>query len=181
MFSHSSPWASGVAGSLVGALALALVGCAKEPPTVCPVLGVLETASMVTKFGAGGPQAPENVAYAAEITDADLDCAYTSDTLDEMEVNLRIRMLGRKGPLAAQDAADLEYFVVITDRSGTVVTKKVFPATFEFEGQAQAAITEEIWQYYRLRSGGGGNLYEVWVGFQLSDEETEFNRQQLGS
>lgn len=164
-----------VIGVVVTAL-LVLAGCAKESPTVCPVLGVLGKASSVTKFGPGGGQAPDNVSWQAEISNADLNCVYTTDLLDEMEVNMRINMIGRKGPVGAPDTARVEYFVVITDRTGTIVTKKIFPATINFGGQQQVAITEEIWQLYRLETGGGGSLYEVWTGFQLSDDEVEYNR-----
>lgn len=161
---------------VVAAALLVLAGCAKESPTVCPVLGVLGKASSVTKFGPGGGQAPENVSWQAEIANADLDCVYTTDLLDEMEVNMRVNMIGRHGPAGGPDTARVEYFVVITDRTGTIVTKKIFPATINFGGQQQVAITEEIWQLYRLETGGGGSLYEVWVGFQLSDDEVEYNR-----
>lgn len=165
------------AGALVTlAAALLLSSCANQPKTVCPVLGVLDTASSVTKFPPGAAPEPENVAWQAEITGADLDCKYTTDLLDEMEVNMRIDMAGRKGPAAGGDEAEVQYFVVITDRAGTVVTKKVFPAKIDFNGNRQAAITEEIWQLYRLEAGGGGALYEVWVGFQLTEAEVEYNR-----
>lgn len=166
---------------LLAVLALTvLAGCGTAPSTICPVVGVLDAASQVTKFSAGAALAPENVTWQAEITGADLSCEYTSDTLDEMEVNLQIDMVGYRGPAAPGDEVQLRYFVVITDRTGTVVTKKEFPATIEFGGRAQASLREDIWQLYRLNTGGGGSLFEVWVGFQLSDEEVEFNRATQG-
>lgn len=155
-----------------------LPGCAKAPPTICPVLGVLESAATLTRFRPGGAGGDADVAYAAEITDADLSCVLKGDLLYEMEVNLKIAITGRKGPAADSDRADLEYFVVVTDRGGNVVTKKTFPAAIEFGDRTEVTTVEEIWQLYELKYGGGGSLYEIWVGFQLSDDELEFNRKQ---
>lgn len=165
------------AGLLAGLLAL-LPGCAQEPPTICPVLGVLDSAATLTRLQPGAASGDADVAYVAEITDADLSCVLKGDLLYHMEVNLKIAITGRKGPAADSERAEVEYFVVITDRSGNVVTKKTFPATIEFDGRPQATVVEEIWQLYELEQGGAGSLYEIWVGFQLTDEELEFNRKQ---
>lgn len=161
-----------------GVLALYLTACAmKQPRTICPVLGVLDNAASVTKFEPGAGRADSNIQYYAAITGSNLNCEYKGDLLFSMEVNMRINIAARKGPAAKSDTAKLHYFVVITDRNGNVITKKVFPATVAFKGRPEARIVEKIWQNYNLtRGGGGGSLYEVWVGFQLTDSQLKFNR-----
>ena len=169
----------GLRAVTLAVLALYLTACGiKQPRTICPVLGVLDNASSLTKFKPSGGPADSDIQYYAEITGTDLDCEYKGNLLFSMEVNMRINIAARKGPAATSDTAKLNYFVVITDRAGNVITKKVFPATVTFNGRPEAHIVEKIWQDYNLArgGGGGGSLYEVWVGFQLTDPELQFNR-----
>ena len=92
---------------------------------------------------------------------------------------MRIPIRAAKGPAAPSEETELQYFVAILDRSGNIITRKVLPLELDFDGDFQIALTEEVWQLYPLRNAaGGGGLYEVWVGFQLSDQELEYNRQQ---
>jgi len=164
--------------ALVGALALVLAACAAPRPNVCPPVAILGDAGTLTKFVPGAPQTPENVMYTVTMTEIDSDCAYRGDTREEMENNLRMAVRAQKGPALASDSIEVPYFVAVLDRAGTVLNKRVLTASIDFDGAQAVSGLEETWQYFNLRGGGGGPSFEIWSGFQLSDAELQYNREQ---
>ena len=171
-----------VTGSL-GALALtaiaaiAIQACTtNRPPSICPAIAVFDRAATVTKFTTGVEGDISQMMYHGEIAKADLDCKYKSGALNDMEAVIKVDMTVVKGPAANADSTAFDYFIVITDRRGQIIDKKIFPVKVAFSGKREIKLREEIWQLYELETGAGGSTYEIWVGFQLSDGELEFNR-----
>lgn len=163
--------------ALAGLAALVVQACTSgRPPSICPAIAVFDRAATVTKFTTGAAGDISQMTYHGEIQKVDLDCKYKSSSLDDMEAVIRVDMSFVKGPAAPSDSTALEYFVVITDRRGTVVDKKVFPVKASFGGKREIVQREELWQLYELESGAGGAFYEIWIGWQLTDAELEFNR-----
>lgn len=160
----------------LGVLAV-LAGCASQRQQgICPRVAVLADAGKLTKFRAGAPQIAANVVFTGEMREVKITCKYKDAGLTEMEADVVVSMVLRKGPAMAGDTAELPYFVTVTDRRGTVLEKREFPLRIGFSGNAAVEHTERSWQYYRMRRGYGGIEYETWVGFQLNDAELEYNR-----
>lgn len=164
-----------VSALLAGLVAL-LASCAQPAKTICPRIAVLNQASKLIKFAPGAGQQPGDVMYAVEMTGAKINCTYSGALYTEMESNVSATITARKGPRMQGETAKLTYFIVVTDRRGTVLTKKQFPVTINFRGRPAVQLVEASWQLYNLSKGGNGAQYETWLGFQLSDAELQFNR-----
>ncbi len=173
------PAYSGAIRGLTAALGLALLvaACSATSPAVCPRIAVLEQASSLTKFAPGGA-GPNDVTVQAEMAGVEIDCLYRGDNSAELESNLAMEITARRGPALRGQTIEVQYFVVITDRAGTVLTKRVFPLLLDFGSRSTVRLKEHTWQQYQLRGGGSGSSFEIWTGFQLSDEELKFNREQ---
>ena len=156
-------------------LALLVAACAQIKPSICPRAAVLGEASSVTKMAPGATGA-NGVIVEAEMVGLELDCIFRGEQATELESNFTMDIVARRGPALRGDVAEIEYFVVITDRAGNVLTKEVFPLRLPFGGRNEVRIKEHTWQYYRLEKGTRGSSYEIWAGFQLSDTELRMKR-----
>jgi hypothetical protein len=156
----------------------ALAGCGNLPKErgICPRVAILADAGKMTKFRSGAPETAQNVMYTAEMTGIQITCKYNDRGLIELEGNVSVSMVLRKGPAMQGEVIDLPYFVTVTDYRGTVLSKRVFPMRIDFGGNPAVEHTERSWQYYRLSRGFTGNQYETWTGFQLTDPELDYNR-----
>lgn len=155
-----------------------LAGCGGMPKErgICPRVAILSDVGKITKFRPGAPETAENVMFTGEMREIKIACKYNDAQLLELEADVFVTMILRKGPAMGGDVAELPYFVTVTDRRGTVLSKREFPLRVNFSGNAAVEHTEKSWQYYRLRRGYSGTEYETWVGFQLDDRQLEFNR-----
>ncbi len=175
-------------GRLIASLGLVAIAaglvaaCGANPKTrvgICPRVAILGKASKVTKFAPGAAHKPQNVMYTAELLRTDLECRYgeAGDALNyNLYVDLDTTVIVRRGPAMRGDRARLRYFVIITDRRGTVLSKREFPVSVSFDGRKTATKVIGSWQFYSLKRSGTGLAYETWVGFQLSPAELRHNR-----
>jgi hypothetical protein len=170
------------AGLLLVALALILQSCGQVATKVCPRVGILNHASSVTKFAPTGPMSPKNAAYSVEMTDIKMECKYGGGTLSELEANVSVLVTARRGPKWQGGVGRAVYFVVVTDRSGTVLAKRTFPIRFELGNKVSLDFKEGSWMFVDLSQGKrtGGAAFEIWTGFQLTDNELRYNRARLG-
>lgn len=162
--------------ALLGLLGLA--GCMDTPKDrgICPRVAILSDAGKLTKFRPGAPQTAANVMFTAEMTAIRITCKYNDQVLIEMESDVNVTMILRKGPAMRGEVAEVPYFITVADLRGTVLSKRVFPLKVDFKGNPAVEHVERSWQFYRLRRGYSGNQYETWAGYQLTDAELEFNR-----
>jgi len=170
------------AGALLALLALVLAGCGQVATKVCPRVAILNHASSITKFAPTGPLSPANAAYSIEMTDIKMECKYGGGTLSELEANVEVLVTARRGPKWPGGIGSAVYFVVVTDRSGTVLAKRTFPVRFELGEKQAMEFREGSWMFVDLAQGTrtGGAAFEIWTGFQLSDDELRYNRARLG-
>ncbi|HUT47821.1 MAG TPA: hypothetical protein VM325_00645 [Alphaproteobacteria bacterium] len=178
----SSVGASIRAGMMLAALALILASCGTQQTKVCPRVAILNHASSITKFSPTGPMSPANAAYSIEMTDIKMLCKYGGGTLSELEANVEVLVTARRGPKWQGSGGGAVYFVIVTDRSGTVLAKRTFPIRFELGNKASLDFREGSWMFVDLAQGKrtGGAAFEIWTGFQLTDDELRYNRARLG-
>jgi len=170
------------AGLLLGLIGLVLANCAPTKIAVCPRVAILNHASSVTKFAQTGPMSPANSLYSVEMTDIKMDCKYSGGTLSDLEANVEVLVTARRGPKWPGGTGTAVYFVVVTDRSGNVLAKRTFPIRFELGNKQAIDFREGSWMAVDLSQGTrtGGAAFEVWTGFQLTDDELRYNRARLG-
>ncbi|MDH3233542.1 MAG: hypothetical protein OEQ29_08435 [Alphaproteobacteria bacterium] len=179
---NSSVGAGVRAGMVLVLFALILASCGTQQTKVCPRVAILNHASSITKFGPSGPMSPDNAAYSIEMTDIKMECKYGGGTLSELEANVEVLVTARRGPKWTGGTGGAVYFVIVTDRSGTVLAKRTFPIRFELGSKTSLDFREGSWMFVDLAQGKrtGGAAFEIWTGFQLTDDELRYNRARLG-
>lgn len=168
-------------------LALALAGCStggriaeqlNSTPNSgpCPVVGSVYDASRYVKFTDGDGRLYSDLAFTGEITDVRLYCRYTGEAplVAEVEIDFAFG----KGPKAGGNSHDYPYFVAVTRRNGKVLAKETFTTQAEFGRKTVTAKTELVNRISipRADESISGVNFEIVVGFNLTQEQIEFNR-----
>ncbi len=176
------------AASLVLALGLVLAACGgnggtmkkirgvlgtEKPP--CPPAVVLSDARHIFIVTPGG-RGPNNVRVAGRITIPVAECSYDDG---KVFVDLSLPFDLARGPRLPKGRAQFEvpYFVAVADRRERILAKEVFVTQVRMGGdQDRTAVVEVIEQIIPLRPGQKGTDFVIYVGFQLTPEQVEFNR-----
>lgn len=165
-----------VAASLVP---LILASCGlidkKEPPP-CPPIYILSDAGTITKYREGRGRDLTDVVAEAEILGFQGGCTY--DDKGAM-VDIQVSLGVKRGPADTSRTAELSYFVAIPLYFPSPDAKAVFPVSVTFpEGANYARFTDEtVTMRIPVKDGDVIQRYEVYLGFQTTQEELERNRQ----
>ena len=163
------PWA-GIAALVLGGCGLIL----STPGVVCPSVAVVAEAADVTQFAASGRDVVD-IRYFARFADVQWSCDLDGSSL---EVELTLFLEGAAGPTSKAQTADFTYFVALARRGGGIIAKETFESRIALSSDAGTGIlTDEIDQRIPLRAGQSGADLEILVGFQLTREQLEYNRE----
>lgn len=172
------------------AAALALTGCQSvreslsdpEPnPGPCPNALALYDAHRLVEM-ASDELVYENVGFTAEILNVVGRCRYTDQEARPIDMEVGVRMAFGRGPAAASSEKTYELFVAVTRTDRLVIAREVFPITVRFEpGQDRVEVIEEFAPITipRASADTSGVNFEVLLGFELTDEQLQFNRDGL--
>jgi len=142
----------------------------------CPYVKVLYDAARYIDFK-DGREASSAVGYTGEIQDVSAGCQYKDD--EPIKVTMEILFELGKGPQAEGSSKNYRYWVAVTKRNDTVITKEYFdlPVTFP-SGQDRVYATEQIAQITipRATMTTSGANFEVLVGFDVTPQMAAFNR-----
>lgn len=141
----------------------------------CPPAGsVFDAARIVTLDGNG--ERYENITYTGEITDVRLFCRYAGG--DPIDAELEIDFAFGRGPAGASVTHTYSYFVTVTRRNAKVLARQEYDIRGEFDDGRLDAKRETIRDITIPRADEtiSGANFEVLVGFVLTDEELQFNR-----
>lgn len=177
--------------TLAGALtaALLLSGCQNvrdrlsdpEPnPGPCPNALSLYDAHRLVEIN--GDMIFENVGFTGEILNVASLCRYTDQRATPIDMEMVVRMAFGRGPAAAGDTKTYTLFVAVTRTDNAVIHREDFPITVTFEpGQDRVEVIEEFSSISipRVEANTSGVNFEVLVGFELTEEQLEFNRSGL--
>jgi hypothetical protein len=143
----------------------------------CPFVKVLYDAARYVELN-GGQEASANVGYTGEIQTIASGCAYKSD--DPITVGARILFEFGRGPKATGRQKTYRYWVAVTDRNHAVLQKAWFdlPVTFP-AGQDRVVVTDTVGRIVIPRKDAkvSGANFEVLVGFDVTPQMAEFNRE----
>ena len=141
----------------------------------CPPVGALYDSSRYVDLDGGG-ELYTNIEFTGEVIDVRLFCRYVGD--DPLEAEVEIDFAFGKGPAAQSDSHTYPYYIAVTRRSGRVLAKEYFNVQADFAGRPLAGKTEVIETIVipRVDESISGTNFEVIVGFDLTDEQLEFNR-----
>ncbi len=167
-----------LSAAVAPALALALSGCGllsgNPPPIPCPKVFLTQNTSHLTRFRPGPGRDITDVDYQADISGYTGSCAYEKD---KVSVDLNIAFDVTRGPANKTRHAAFEYFVAIPKIYPSPAGKGVFDVEFDFSpDQTEARFGDEIEIDVPLKKMEEGPSYEIYVGFQLTPAELEYNR-----
>lgn len=147
-------------------------------PGPCPTALSLYDAHRVVNFQ-GGDTVYENVGFTGEILNVVSFCEYTDRNASPIEMEMGVRMAFGRGPAAQGRTHTYHYFVAVTRKDLVVIEREVYPVTVTFPpGEDRVEIVQEFqdMEIPRAEADTSGGNFEIIVGFELTDEQLEFNR-----
>jgi hypothetical protein len=144
---------------------------------LCPRPAVAEDAGRLTRF-AGDSRDPSNILFDAVVSDITGNCGYDKDG-NIVQVDMQVQFTATRGPANKDERGPFNYFVAIARTDGTILKRDAFDGLFEFPGnKTQVQFADELEETIPLKEGERGTNYVVLVGFEMSREELDYNRQQ---
>ncbi|MCP2678407.1 hypothetical protein NHF45_02550 [Maricaulaceae bacterium NA33B04] len=177
-----------IAGAITAALLLS--GCQSvrerlsDPvpnPGPCPNALALYDAHRLVEIR-GEDLVYENVGFTGEILNVASLCRYTDEDARPIDMEMGVRMAFGRGPAAVGETKTYTLFVAVTRTDNIVIHREDFPITVTFErGQDRVEVVEEFSNISipRAEANTSGVNFEVLVGFDLTDEQMDFNRSGL--
>lgn len=173
-------------------LALVLAGCTvyqgleekiigKALP--CPRVSILADAATVTRFKEGLGRDLIDVDFKGALTGFRGSCGYDIDEDTDsgtLSLDLAVVMNLERGPANKGREIGFEYFISVTDSSKKVLNKEIFDVKVTFPGN-QTVLTwsedpdDPVILTIPLKAGERGQDFIIFVGFQLSPEEYQYN------
>ena len=167
--------------------ALLLSGCASvrnslsEPdpnPGPCPNALTLYDAHRLVEVNGEGVDY-QNVGFTGEILNVVSECRYTDQQATPIDMAMAVQLAFGRGPAAQGETKTYNMFVAVTRTDRAILHCEVFPITVTFEpGEDRITVIEEFNEILipRATPTTSGVNFEVLVGFELTDEQLEFNR-----
>jgi len=169
-------------------LAALLIGACSSNPTVsnvfdtrqnagpCPSSGSIYGAERIVEFSEENTGSYNNITFTGEIVGVNLFCRYADG--DPIIAEMEIDFAFGKGPQATSDEHEYTYFVAVTRRNRGILQKQQFTARADFDGQKVTGARESVnsIRIPRVDETISGANFEILVGFELTDEQLEFNR-----
>ncbi|MGF1464225.1 MAG: hypothetical protein ACFB2Z_13900 [Maricaulaceae bacterium] len=163
----------------LGASSCALFESGEELPNPgpCPAASILSDAGRVVNFE-GEDTLFRFVGFTGEIEDVQSRCRYFADK--PINADLAITFSFGRGPAALdENTHQYNYFVTVTRRNVAIIKKEVYPLNVVFPKDEQIVQVTEVFDEIiipRINDRTSGNNFEILVGFELTDEQLEFNR-----
>jgi len=143
----------------------------------CPFVKSLYDAARYVEFK-DAREASAAVGFSGEIQGVSAGCQYKDD--QPIRVKMQILFELGKGPQATGQQKTFRYWIAVTDRNRAVLAKEFFdlPVTFP-TGQDRVYVTEDIGEIMipRASVATSGSNFEVLVGFDVTPQMADFNRQ----
>ena len=169
-------------------LGLLVSGCAmfeqQEETRPCPRTAMLSDAASVVVFRDGPGRDLTDVLTEGQFTNFTGTCQYDTedDGSGQMNIELRLDMRIASGPANTARVARIPYFVSLTDAAQNVLDKQVFDAVAEFPGNRTQAnlVDQPVDMTIPLAAGQNGRNFNIFIGFQLTREQLDYNRKRRG-
>jgi hypothetical protein len=143
----------------------------------CPLMGVLYDSSRLVQFAQPNAQHYANIAYTGEMEGVHGLCRYVD--ADPITMNVDINMQFGRGPAASSDHRTYRYWVAVTRRGRAPIAKQYFDIDVAFpHNQVVVSRVEHINRIVIPRANAdiSGENFEILVGFDLTPEQLQFNR-----
>ena len=150
-----------------------------ERPNVgpCPLMGVLYDTARVVQFSEPNSQRYANISFTGEMQGVRGLCRYVE--ADPITMSMDIDMAFGRGPAATSDRQTYRYWVAVTRRGRAPIEKVYFDVNVRFpRGEQVVNVRERIEEIVIPRANEeiSGENFEILVGFDLTPEQLQFNR-----
>ncbi|ESQ92244.1 hypothetical protein ABENE_08765 [Asticcacaulis benevestitus DSM 16100 = ATCC BAA-896] len=143
----------------------------------CPYVKVLYDAARFHEFK-DNKETTSNAEWTGEINGVHSECAYKGT--DPIQVGMDISFSLGRGPMADGQTKTYHYWIAVTERDQTVLAKQEFelPVTFA-NGEQKIDVNTRLEGIYIPRADitVSGSNFEVLVGFDVTPQMAEFNRE----
>jgi len=143
----------------------------------CPFVKVLYDAARYMEFK-DDKEASANVRYTGEIEGVSSTCEYRGT--DPIKVKTAVLFSFGRGPQAQDARKTYRYWVAVTQRNRQVIAKDYFDLPVSFAtGQDRTSKVDTIKEIVIPRADAtvSGENFEILVGFDVTPQMAEFNRQ----
>jgi hypothetical protein len=144
----------------------------------CPLMGVLYDSARIVQFADASQQRYANIRYTGEMQGVRGLCRYIGE--DPIVMNLDIDMAFGRGPASTSDRQTYRYWVAVTRRGRAPIEKAYFDVDVRWDrNEAVTTRTEHIERIVIPRASDqiSGENFEILVGFELTPEQVQFNRE----
>lgn len=162
--------------ALIGLIALgACAGQDDQPTIACPRVLVDEDVGSITRFRDGPGRDITDILATAEFNRIAGACEADEETL---RVDLLMEIVAERGAAGGAVGAELPVFMAVVDQNRQVIDRRVFTETARFPGnQNRVAIADAFVVEIPRQPEAATDSYTIYVGFELTRAEVEFNRQ----
>ena len=171
--------------AILGAL-LALGACSSTPSgplgsaqAPCPRIAILADGADLTAFQAGGPRDLTAMVLDARITGFDATCDYSGRDRRALDIRITPRFEAERGPAAQGRAAELPWFVALSDIGDTtLIDRQAFTTRLTFPTNVPRLVGPGATARVSLPLAEGVRAvdYAIRISFQLSPEQLAQNR-----
>jgi hypothetical protein len=157
------------------AITIVLSACSKETEEkiACPDVEVLRGLGELVRFRPGPGRDATDVLIEAWVDRVGGECFLNGN---ELQVDLNVRIVMRRGPATKTDRAKVGYFVAITDLNRNVLSRQPFETNAAFSSRKTIIFEDVLDLVIPLQPGLLTDGFSIYVGLTLSEQELKFNR-----
>jgi hypothetical protein len=141
---------------------------------------ILGDAEQITQFRDGPGRDILDVSYSGRLNRVLAECDYdmNKDRTGVMAVRVLVAVDAERGPANVDRFAPYRYFVSLVDSQREPVAKGVFDLPARFPGNVTRLILTDdtVEMKVPIAAGQSGKNFTILIGFQLTEEQLEFNR-----
>ena len=143
----------------------------------CPLMGVLYDSSRLVAFADSSNQRYANISHTGEMQGIRGLCRYVE--ADPITMSIEVDMAFGRGPAATDSRETYRYWVAVARRGRAPIEKVYFDVDVRWDRDQQVVTrTEQIENIVIPRANPeiSGENFEILVGFELTPEQLQFNR-----
>ena len=158
-------------------LCLGLAACAGGPSVIaCPDVKVIAELGNLVRFKPGDGRDITDVVMEAQFEEVRGECSVDDD---EVEMALLVVITARRGPASQVLSDDFSLVAAVTDQDRTILSRRTVPGTFDFSGnRARVRYLERLKIDIPKQEQQGARDFIVFIGFDLTRDQLQFNRAQ---
>jgi hypothetical protein len=145
----------------------------------CPQVKVLGDVSRLAQYANPDKPSPADLITETFLNNITASCKIGSNSVT---LDLTLDFAGKLGPQGIKDTVveanySYPYFLTVVDPSGAIIAKDVFAISLTYrKGETETTKQDQLRQTIPLPAGSNANQFQVIAGFQLSEEELQYNR-----